>query len=346
MKNKNIKKISLLFVIVSFVIVSLIIFIFIQRSIFIEYTENTNKSLSELYNYSSKKNSLLQDNLTYLKKNNSINQEIFVEITNVLSSNSANFNEMEVSVISPIITNLESIESKLHSFKLNNDKNSYKELQDFETNLQALNNRLTVSIQQYNGSVKSFNKFRNRSINKLPAIIFGYDTQNPINSEIHNSEQETSRENFTSNEEKAAKIYFERIVKSESEGILTLNNFVKDNGVKEQFLGINLYKIEFTAEIKFEETGFKCVGSEGIDWRYLNVSIDSTKTCQFNPEGGIYDIYPYKYEKGSIIKITGSVTLEETDNGWRGSSHEISGYHFEGIKPKPAMRIEYKIKIG
>ena len=83
MKNKNIKKISLLFVIVSFVIVSLIIFIFIQRSKFIEYIENTNKSLSELYNYSSKKNSLLQDNLTYLKKNNSINQEIFVEITNV-----------------------------------------------------------------------------------------------------------------------------------------------------------------------------------------------------------------------------------------------------------------------
>jgi hypothetical protein len=193
--------------------------------------------------------------------------------------------------------------------------------------------------------VNEFNRFRSNWVNILPAAILGYDPHIGISTEVHSTEDVQPSEKYSSNEERAAKLYFESVVKSESEGILALSTFNKDNGIKQQFLGMNLYEIEFTAEIIFEEIGYKCVGSEGINWSNFYVSSDSVKACQFHPEGGIYAIYPYEFDKGANIRLTGSVMLEETDNGWRGSSYEIRGYRLNGINPKPANIIEYKTNI-
>lgn len=113
---------------------------------------------------------------------------------------------------------------------------------------------------------------------------------------------------------------------------ISVRTFTKTNGVQREVHGQKIYQLEYKAIAEFMNNGWVC-GNPFTHYLFEDLHVDTKK-----PEIGIYgegynsfgEECKY-FQKGQQIEFTGSVTLESTDNGLRGSNFVYKSYKELGI---------------
>ncbi len=101
-------------------------------------------------------------------------------------------------------------------------------------------------------------------------------------------------------------------IKSESKGRITLVSFQKTNGQSQKQMGVEMYRLEYAAEIEFTED-CKWVRSRGFE------------TAKALPPGAPISekLFDDSWNPGVLVKkaqierLSGSITFEKTEKGWR-----------------------------
>ena len=103
-------------------------------------------------------------------------------------------------------------------------------------------------------------------------------------------------------------------ISEESKGKIKLISFEKTNAIKKSMFGQEQYTLEYSATIEFQQEGW--VGenfnnfqirdkkSEGWDEYFLSISNGNSK----------------HFNIGDKVKLTGKMTFEKTEKGWRPTS--------------------------
>lgn len=108
------------------------------------------------------------------------------------------------------------------------------------------------------------------------------------------------------------------IVSNESSGKIIVNSFTKTNGLKREVMGLPIYTMEFTAQIKFEQSCWK--GWEPIEWMFSNFTVMDKKPTR----NSMYIILQNKkFHKEAMVKIEGEINFEKTEKGWRKTEYKI-----------------------
>lgn len=108
------------------------------------------------------------------------------------------------------------------------------------------------------------------------------------------------------------------IVSNESSGKIVVNSFTKTNGLKREVMGLPIYTMEFTAQIKFEQSCWK--GWEPIEWMFSNFTVMDKKPTRNN----MYIILQNKkFYKEATVNIEGEINFEKTEKGWRKTEYKI-----------------------
>lgn len=302
-------------------------------------------SLEEITYSCERKNETLLEFKDFVSSNSDADSEKYIRITEILEHNILTLKVGDSKKISQVVNNLEEVNAELNAVYISNYPND--KLEDIKTRILASDNRLSIQINEYNRYAKHFNEYKNKGINMVVSKLFDISNLKIIGEEKTNSNVSNTKVNQDlSIESQAAESFLSSEIKNESEGIMSLNDFTKTNGQKQQFLGMDLYTVEFIAVIKFENNGYKCIESKGLIWDSFYINSDSSKACNYSFEVGYYNIYAYKFPKGQLITLTGKIHLELTDSGWRGSSYELLTYKFKGEEVFPAEEIKYRIKIN
>lgn len=109
------------------------------------------------------------------------------------------------------------------------------------------------------------------------------------------------------------------ILSNESSGIIVLNSFTKTNGLKREIIGLPIYTMEFSAQIKFEQSCWK--GWEPIEWMFSNFHVMENKLVR----NSMYiRLENKKFYKDALVDIEGEINYEKTEKGWRKTEYKIS----------------------
>ncbi len=120
------------------------------------------------------------------------------------------------------------------------------------------------------------------------------------------------------------KDYFVRYLKQKKRTKIVVSRIAKNNGIKKKINGQDIYEFEYTLTLRTKSNIYISphinLSSNGFlsDFGYLNS----------NPTGYDAIIYPnVKTVKGStLIKVTGIMFFEKTDNGWRVRNFKNKNY--------------------
>lgn len=339
----GLKKYKYLIVVLCIAILLIAILLYF-RSRIIKQQNIALNSLEQITYSCERKNETLKEFKDLLVENNDTESEKYSRITEILDRNLLTLKEGDSKKINQVVNNLRDVNAELNAVYISSY--SKNKLEDVKTKILGCDNRLAIQIIEYNQDAEYFNEYKGHGINKVVSKLFGISNLKLIGDENANgndSDAEVVKD--VSVESQAAESFLSSEIKSESEGVISLNYFAKTNGQKQQFLGMELYTIEFTAKIEFERDGYKCIESKGLVWDSFFISVDSSNACNYSYKKGYYKVYSYKFRKGQVITLTGEIVLELTDNGWRGTSYELLTYSFKGEDVAPAEEIKYRIEI-
>lgn len=117
---------------------------------------------------------------------------------------------------------------------------------------------------------------------------------------------------LTDDKESKSRNYLEQKVNSDSEGTLKLGSFNKTNGYEQNIMGIEIYVLEWQAEISAQQDIWK--GSEGISgYGYWS----DFRTMTEEPRQWMMSTPAKQFNKGTIVQYTGKCALQKTEQGWR-----------------------------
>lgn len=106
----------------------------------------------------------------------------------------------------------------------------------------------------------------------------------------------------------------ENQINSQSNGYIKLLNFEKTNGIKLNASGRDVYELEYSALLEFQKEGWKT--SQPFGGFFSDFIVHATK-----PEGWDAVLSKSKhYNKGHKVNLTGKMTFEKTENGWRSTN--------------------------
>lgn len=120
------------------------------------------------------------------------------------------------------------------------------------------------------------------------------------------------------------------ILLNESSGVIVLNSFTKTNGLKREIMGLPIYTMEFSAQIKFKQSCWK--GWEPIDWMFSNFQVMENKLVRNSMNIRLEN---KKFYKDAIVNIEGEINYEKTEKGWRKTEYKISNSKIVS-NPNPA----------
>lgn len=131
-----------------------------------------------------------------------------------------------------------------------------------------------------------------------------------------------------------AKTYIEGIIRNNSNQILSVTNFEKVNGIQRDIMGQKIYEIEYAVDVEFMTAGY--IRGNGLIGYFSNFVVmpyapSSMRGRNTDDFGNSYKSYP----RGQLIKFRGTITLENTDNGYRASSYKTANYQEIGIHIPP-----------
>lgn len=108
------------------------------------------------------------------------------------------------------------------------------------------------------------------------------------------------------------------IVLKESSGKISVTSFSKTNGLKREVNGLPIYTMEFNAQIKFEQSGWK--GWEPIEWMFSNFYVMDQKPTR----NDMYiKLQKQRFYKDAIVNIEGEINFEKAEKGWRKTEYKI-----------------------
>lgn len=124
-----------------------------------------------------------------------------------------------------------------------------------------------------------------------------------------------------------AKAHMEKQIAAESKGAIKLLSFDKQNGVVQEIFGQKMYTLEYSLVIQILKPIWKASADRFLqkDWFWNSFHVR-------DQEGDIYSstfMENYRrYEQGTMVRITGEMQFEATDNGWRlgGENMFSNGY--------------------
>ena len=109
-----------------------------------------------------------------------------------------------------------------------------------------------------------------------------------------------------------AKKTLEDMINQQSEGKITLAEFKKTNGVKNEIFGQEVYQLEFSYTIEFNQECWK-VGN-ALEGYFSNFKVwDKEPELGFN----LFGATTKHFDKGEKMTLKGAYTYEKTENGWR-----------------------------
>ena len=109
------------------------------------------------------------------------------------------------------------------------------------------------------------------------------------------------------------------IISNESGGKITVQTFSKTNGIKREVMGASIYSMEFTSQIRFEETCWKT-------WELISSMFTNFKVIDDNAKHDwtFNSSIKKKFYKDALIDIQGEISFEKTENGWRKTNYKIT----------------------
>jgi len=155
------------------------------------------------------------------------------------------------------------------------------------------------------------------SSNKADVFMIKYQNGSK---DVFNSTQEENKPKSPSDNTSAitgiAKAYMEQQVSSQSNGKLRLIDFKKQNGVINESFGPKTYTLEYVLVIEAMGQFWKKTEDKfmGANWYWTNFTV-----LDQGSKGG-WDDYNNNwasFDRGSKIEITGTLSFENTENGWR-----------------------------
>ncbi len=121
-----------------------------------------------------------------------------------------------------------------------------------------------------------------------------------------------------------AKNDLKKMIDEQSKGKIELLKFEKTNGVKSNVFGQEFYELEFSFVIEFKEECWK--SNTDRSGYFTNFWIMAK-----GPEGAIENLmygHPKQFKKGDKINLTGKMSFEKTENGWRSTDIYINDPKF------------------
>jgi hypothetical protein len=101
------------------------------------------------------------------------------------------------------------------------------------------------------------------------------------------------------------------VVNQQSGGRIAVTDFKKENGIEREIAGQRMYTMEYAATIRFAKGGWK--GGNAFEGYF-----SSFAAADRAPGGGDGFGKNWKYfEKNAELQLSGEITFENTENGWR-----------------------------
>lgn len=152
-----------------------------------------------------------------------------------------------------------------------------------------------------------------------------------FNSNVAESKPEENNEKSGASD--IAKNYLSNIIHANSRGILSLTNFKKVNGIQKDVFGQKIYEVEYEVYVEFLSNGF--AGGNNLIGYFNDFSVVASPPSSMYGTGTDNFGNNYKpYPKGQNVRFTGTVTLENTDNGYRHMKYGVSTYTLLDRPPK------------
>jgi hypothetical protein len=121
-------------------------------------------------------------------------------------------------------------------------------------------------------------------------------------------------------------------VSSESQGTIKLNNLKKTNGYDQEFMGMKMYILEWSADISVQSEIWKAGNNLEGYWQNFSVTVEKP---------GFWDAYasvnmPKHLGIGASVLLTGESKLHKTEKGWIVEELNIKTYQIlnEGDLPE------------
>jgi len=113
---------------------------------------------------------------------------------------------------------------------------------------------------------------------------------------------------------------------SESGGAIVVSTFTKTNGIQRQLAGQGIYVLEYLGGLKFAKAGWK--GGDAFVGHFSDFSL-------VGKEPGGWDSFgkAWKYfDAGDEVEISGEITYELTEKGWRATDLTVKTYRVAASK--------------
>lgn len=125
---------------------------------------------------------------------------------------------------------------------------------------------------------------------------------------------------------------FESRISKDSNGLISLISFTKRDGLRRSANGMDLYVLEYEAEISFSDD---CIWG-GIGFNGWNGSFRA-KRGQPDVFSALSNIGSLRGEKGGRRRLDGSITFVKSENGWRAETVQgdvtvVNGNNIKGSK--------------
>lgn len=111
-----------------------------------------------------------------------------------------------------------------------------------------------------------------------------------------------------------------QIVEGQSGKGIAVKSFAKTNGIKREVAGQRIYTLEFSGVLSFTRAGWK--GGDAIVGKFNDFSLVDKRPSGFEAFGRTW----YYYDAGDEVEVTGDITFEDTEKGWRPTQHNIKAY--------------------
>ncbi len=117
-----------------------------------------------------------------------------------------------------------------------------------------------------------------------------------------------------------------QMVDSESRQGITVKSFTKTNGIKREIAGQAIYVLEFSSLLRFERAGWK--GGDAFVGKFNDFSLVGEEPSGFGAFGNNWNYY----DAGDEVEVTGEITYEDTEKGWRPTGRSVKAYRITASK--------------
>lgn len=124
---------------------------------------------------------------------------------------------------------------------------------------------------------------------------------------------------------------FEEIVNNQSQANISVKSFEKTNGIKREVAGQPIYTLEYTSIVKFNNGGWK---SKDFAIGYFHdFGLVAKEPMGWDAWGKNWKYF----DAGDEVELTGEITFEKTEKGWRKIDYKVKTYKITFSKEEESI---------